>query len=159
MSTILITAANSAQAQQLKNVLGAGDVILGDYLDIPEVLLKSGKMIKTPNPKSAAFIHQMLALCLDKHISKVYALRRDELLPLEEARQLFAEFDIKLIIPSKKIIDNNLPHHVIAGNIVIVENGRVVEGDFLNAVALLQDNTINGVFKVNTEDYIIFTAD
>lgn len=155
----LITAANSAQAQQLKKILLLEDAILGDYHDIPDLLVQTGKWIKTPSPKSTAFVHQMLSLCLDKQINKVYALRRSELLPLAEARQLFDEFDIKLIIPTKDIIDNNIPHQVIGGGVVIVEKGRVVEGDFLNAVALLQDKTINGVFKVNTQDYIIFTAD
>jgi len=157
--SILITAANSAQAQQLKNILAIDDVILGDHHDIPDLLVKSGKMVVTPNPKSSAFVHQMLALCLDKQINKLYPLRRSELLPLAEARQLFEEFDITLMVPSIDIINNNIPHAVINGHIVIVEKGRVVEGDFLDAVALLQDKTINGVFKVNTEDYIIFTAD
>lgn len=156
---VLITAANSAQAQQLKNILGLKDAILGDYHDIPDLLINTGKMVKTPSPKSTAFVHQMLAFCLDKQIDKIYPLRRAELLPLAEARQLFEEFDIILMIPTKDIIDNNLPHQVIGGQVVIVENGRVVEGDFLDAVTLLQDKTINGIFKVNTEDYIIFTAD
>jgi hypothetical protein len=157
--SILITGANSAQAQQLKNILVIDDVILGDYQDIPELLVKAGKMVVTPSPKSSAFVHQMLALCLDKQIDKLYPLRRAELLPLAEARQLFEEFDITVVVPSVNIIANNIPHEVIGGRVVIVEKGRVVEGDFLNAVALLQDKTINGVFKVNTEDYIIFTAD
>ncbi|MEO6521451.1 MAG: hypothetical protein ABIN91_07235 [Mucilaginibacter sp.] len=156
---VLITAANSAQAQQLKNILAIDDVILGDHYDMPELLVKSGKMVVTPNPKSSAFVHQMLALCLDKQIDKLYPLRRAELLPLAEARQLFEEFDITLVVPSVNTIANNIPHKVIGGRVVIVEKGRVVEGDFLNAVALLQDKTLNGVFKVNTEDYIIFTAD
>lgn len=156
---VLITAANSAQAQQLKNILSADDILLGDYQDMPDLLLKSGKMLRTPSPKSSAFIHQMLALCLDKQINKLYVLRRSELAPLAEARQLFDEFDIKLMIPSKDVIDNNTPHDVAGGEVVIIEDGRVVEGDFLDAVVLLQDKNINGVFKVNTHDYILFTAD
>ncbi|RKR85444.1 hypothetical protein BDD43_5715 [Mucilaginibacter gracilis] len=155
----LITAANSAQAQQLKKILGPDDVILGDYQDIPELMVTAGRMVKTPNPRSAAFVHQMLSLCLDKQISKVYALRRDELLPLAQARQLFEEFDITLIIPSTELIDNNPPPQTLTGDIVILESGRVVVGDFLNAVALLHNKTTNGVFKVNNENYIIFTAD
>jgi len=156
----LITAANSAQAQQLKNLLPVDDVLLGDYQDIPEIFVKSGKMVITPNPKSTAFIHQMLALCLDKQINKLYVLRREELLPLAEAHQLFDEFDIKLMIPTKEmIVANNQAEQITDGHIVIVESGRVVEGDYLDAVTLLQDKTNNGVFKVNTYNYIIFTAD
>ena len=108
MST-LITAANSAQAQQLKSVLATEDIVLGDYQDIPDFMVKSGKLIKTPNPNSPAFIHEMLALCLDKGITRVFALRKQELLLLSEATLLFSEFDIQLSIPPREAI-----HSIIA---------------------------------------------
>lgn len=162
--SILITAANSAQAYQLKTMLQTDALILlGDYHDIPEVLVKAGKMIKTPNPESQSFVHEMLALCLDNSIAELYALRRSELLPLAEARQLFSEFDIKLFIPDKEMIENNMTHPVIDGRIVVVENGEIIKGDTLNNVFNLhpfgESWKGDGVFKVNPHDYMIFTAD
>jgi len=64
----LITGAASAKAYRLKNTLGTKEIMLGDYMDLPDVLVQSGKIIALPNPENAAFTHQMLALCLDKAI-------------------------------------------------------------------------------------------
>jgi hypothetical protein len=96
---ILVTAATSAEAYQLKNQLTDDQVILGDYFDLPEIMIRSGKMIKLPNPASNAYSHQLLTLCLDDNIEAVYALRDEEKQPLQEAIQLFEEYSIKIIIP------------------------------------------------------------
>jgi hypothetical protein len=95
--SILITSANSAAAYQLKTKLNADQVILGDYEELPALMLKSGKMIQLPNPKSASYSHQMLTLCLDKGIEAVYPLREEEAVLLKEAEQLFKEYDINIV--------------------------------------------------------------
>ena len=96
MST-LITSANSAAAYQLKSKLNADEVILGDYEELPALMVKSGKMIQLPNPKSASYSHQMLTLCLDKGIKTVYPLREEEATLLKESDQLFREYDINIL--------------------------------------------------------------
>lgn len=93
---ILITAANSAEAYQLKSKMTADTVILGDYLDLPEVMLKTGKMIRLPNPESVSYTHEMLTLCLDKNIDSVYPLRAGEAKLLKESEQLFNEYNITI---------------------------------------------------------------
>ncbi|WP_461452017.1 hypothetical protein [Mucilaginibacter sp.] len=95
--SILITSANSAAAYQLKSKLFTGDIILGDYEALPDLMIKSGKMLRLPDPKSASYSHQMLTLCLDKVIDEVYALRDEEASLLREAEQLFFEYGIKII--------------------------------------------------------------
>lgn len=157
--SILITAANAAQAYQLQGVLNSeGHVFLGDYQDIPDLMVKSGLMIKTPNPNDSSFIHKMLALCLDKSITAIYPLRKAELLLLAEARLLFTEFDITLYIPEMDII--NADEHTIAdGKIVVIENGSIVAGD-LTHDSLLADELRNGIFSINNNgDHQIFTVD
>lgn len=94
---ILITAASSANAHRLKSKLTNDHVILGDYRDLPDILLKSGKLIKLPNPNSVSYMHEMLTLCLDMQINTVYALSNEEQTPLTSAKQLFAEYGIKTI--------------------------------------------------------------
>jgi hypothetical protein len=96
---ILITAANSAGAYRLKNQLNSDTIILGDYNQLPDVMLKSGKMIKLPNPASVAYAHEMLTLCLDKDITTVYPLNNDEMALLNEAAQLFKEYNIDILQP------------------------------------------------------------
>jgi hypothetical protein len=92
----LITAANSAAAQRLRNKLNSADILLGDHLDLPEFMLKSANMILLPNPASLAYAHEMLTLCLDKQIDTVYALRDEEKVLLNEAEQLFKEYGITI---------------------------------------------------------------
>jgi hypothetical protein len=94
--SILITSANSADAYQLKSKLNADGIILGDYEELPVLMLKSGKMIQLPNPKSASYSHQMLTLCLDKGIQTVYPLREEEAMLLKESEQLFNEYGITI---------------------------------------------------------------
>jgi hypothetical protein len=94
--SILITAATSAQAYQLKNKLEGQDIILGDHMDLPEFMVKTGKMIVLPKPTSASYTHEMLALCLDKGVEQVYLLRADETELLLKAETLFNEYNITL---------------------------------------------------------------
>lgn len=93
---ILITAAASAGSYQLKNKLENNDIILGDYMELPELMLKTGKMIRLPNPASGSYSHQVLTLCLDKGIDTIYPLREEEQGLLKEAAQLFEEYGIEI---------------------------------------------------------------
>jgi len=105
--SILITAATSAQAYKLKAKLdNSENILLGDYLELPQVMIKSGAMIVTPDPKNASFAHLTLTLALDKQITKIYPLRHAELTLLQEAQTLFAEFDIEICTPENEFITN-----------------------------------------------------
>ena len=99
----LITGAASAEAYKLKSALGREAVILGDYMELPDVLVRSDKVIVLPNPKHAAYAHQMLALCLDKAINSIYVLREEEKELLLNAKQLFWEYDIQIETADDKV--------------------------------------------------------
>jgi hypothetical protein len=99
----LITAANSSEAYSLKNALNIDDVLLGDYMELPEVLVQSGKVLRLPDPGNIAYTHQMLALCLDKQVDTIYALREQEKYLLLDAKQLFYEYGIQIKIPGDKV--------------------------------------------------------
>ncbi|HEY4197092.1 MAG TPA: hypothetical protein VGM63_16230 [Mucilaginibacter sp.] len=99
----LITAANSSGAYSLKNTLAADHTLLGDYLELPDLLIKSGKVLRLPDPRNAAYTHQMLALCLDKDIDTIYALRDEEMHLLQNAKQLFIEYNIIIKAADDKI--------------------------------------------------------
>jgi len=100
---ILITAAASSDAYSLKNTLNTDDILLGDYFELPDLLIQSGKVLRLPDPESIAYTHQMLALCLDRDIDTVYALREPEKQLLLSARQLFQEYNIKIQSTDDKI--------------------------------------------------------
>ena len=94
--SILITAASTAKAHQLKNKLNSLNTVLGDFEDLPELLLKSKSIIKLANPNSENYIHLMLSICLDNDIIGIYPLRELEFNKLQEAKQLFEEYGIEL---------------------------------------------------------------
>lgn len=94
--SVLITAASTAKAYQIKGTMQANEIILGDYEELPEVMIKAGKMIKLPNPKSASYMHEMLALCLDKGITQIFPLRNIEMQLLKEAQLLYDEYGINI---------------------------------------------------------------
>ena len=100
---ILITAAVSAEAYSLKKTLNTDNVLLGDYQELPDVLLKAGKVIQLPNPQSSSYTHQMLTLCLDRDIDTIYTLRMQEEQLLTDARQLFAEYNINIMSANDKV--------------------------------------------------------
>ena len=87
----------SANAHRLKTILSTEKIILGDYADIPAFMLQPGKMVKLPNHASDSYTHQMLALCLDNHISQLYALEEQEYGILALATQLFDEYGIQIL--------------------------------------------------------------
>lgn len=101
--SILITAANSAKAHQLKNKITDSIVVLGDYLTLPDFMVKTGAMLRLPNPQVNTYTHQMLALCLDNSITAIYPLNVSEAKLLVESMQLFKEYGIEI-----HITDNDL---------------------------------------------------
>jgi hypothetical protein len=101
MANILITEALSAKAYQLKSEYSANAVtiIMGDFNEVPEVMVKSGSIKKLPQPASPAYPHQMLTFCLDNNVNAVFVLNEQEMGALEPAMQLFFEYgiDIQLV--------------------------------------------------------------
>jgi len=95
---ILITAANSAEAYNQKRSLNSDKILLGDYLEVPEVLVRSGKLLQLPDPGNPSYQHLFLAMCLDKQVDTVYALRNAEKEMLAAAKTLFDEYGINLIL-------------------------------------------------------------
>lgn len=94
---ILITAANAAPAYKQKNKLNGAEIIMGDYMDLPDFMLKPGQLIRLPNPASPSYTHEMLALCLDLGVSKVYLFREQETQLLKQSEVLFNEYNITII--------------------------------------------------------------
>ena len=91
----LITGAATSMAYKVKNSLATDKIILGDFAELPSTML-SKTMIQLPNPASPSYAHQMLALCLDKEIDHIYALKKEEQSQLNTAKQLFREYGINI---------------------------------------------------------------
>jgi hypothetical protein len=92
---ILITAATTAAAHQLKNRLSTDEVILGDHADLP--VFMRNNIIKLPNPASDTYTHEMLKICLDEGIDQLYTLTAQEADVLLISDQLFKEYNITIV--------------------------------------------------------------
>lgn len=99
MTNVLITEALSAASHRFKKTITGNNILMGDFNELPEVMLKSGAIRKLPNPQSASYPHQILAFCLDNNVNTVYTLNEDEFDALQPAAQLFLEYgiDIQLV--------------------------------------------------------------
>ncbi len=99
MENILVTEALSAAAHRFKKQFTNGNVLMGDFNEIPEVMLKLGTIKKLPVPQSPSYPHQILTFCLDNNINAIYLLNSLEFAALQPASQLFLEYgiDIQLI--------------------------------------------------------------
>ena len=103
--------------------------------------------MKIPAANSTSFSHLLLAQCLDLNIEVVYPLKRFEILALAEARLLFDEYGVKVMVPDKLVAENLLLTNVEKGELVIKD-----------AVGEIPDR---GVFVINAETNMLklFTAD
>ncbi|NHA04392.1 hypothetical protein G7092_11325 [Mucilaginibacter sp. HC2] len=101
--SILITAANSASAYKLKNQLNSDNIIMGDHMDLPDFMLKPGKLIRLPDPKSVSYTHEMLTLCLDMGVEAIYLFRQTEIDLLLKAQILFNEYNIKILVEGNEL--------------------------------------------------------
>ncbi|HEX8378387.1 MAG TPA: hypothetical protein VF602_11275 [Pedobacter sp.] len=145
---ILITAASTAQAYQLSRFLNTGkNIFFGDSADLPKIDVEGKSFIKIPASNSASFSHLLLAQCLDLNIKVVYPLKRFEILALAEARLLFDEYGVKVMVPDKLVAENLLLPNVEKGELVIKD--------------LVGEIPDRGVFVINAETNMLklFTAD
>jgi hypothetical protein len=145
---ILITAASTAQAHKLSRFVDAREkVFLGDSEDLPGISLGNKLFTKIPPSNSASFSHLLLAICLDLNINQVFPLKKAEVLALAEARQLFDEYGIKVMVPERRIAEDLFSISIKKGEIIIKDTvGEVPD---------------RGVFVIDAEtnNLKLFTAD
>src|SRR5687768_4493249 len=121
----LITAASYAQAYKLERLLNLSNVIIADFRDLPQLAYPNKKFMKISEGSSASYAHEMLDMALNAGITKIFPLYKSEILPLAEARQLFLEYGISVIVPSILWLKglNNRVDTLQTGDFVVIEEG------------------------------------
>ncbi len=97
MSFVLVTGAASAAAYKVKSLFNSDNLLFGDYEPLPP--MPSLRIL--PSPSSASYIADFLKFCLEENITQVYTIRRKEVLALMNAKLLFEEYGIQLVLPTK----------------------------------------------------------
>ena len=158
----LITAASHSQAYKLERLLALSDVTFADYQDLPQLAYPGKKLLKIPAGNSPSYAHEMLDLALNSGISRIFPLYTEEILPLAEARQLFAEYGISVIVPSLLWVKKHAEmRSAQAGELLVLEGGRTLAGN-LPMHVLLPEEDLTGIFVLQESHqgpvFTIFTV-
>jgi hypothetical protein len=97
MTKTLITCGNNPSIYFLEKWLPDNSFIYGDTAFIAQNSIT--QQVLLPSVLQADFIHQLLNICLDQQIERVFAMAAAEQELLAEAVELFAEFNINLNLP------------------------------------------------------------
>jgi hypothetical protein len=139
----LITAGLSQQAYRLQRILNSQDVIYADISALPFIPGRRGLII--PSYHSMSFTHEILKICLDHRIDRVFPLVYGEITELSKARLLFSEYNISLVIPSNRWLENNPSTSVShISEMAVLENGSLIAGTLPPEPGLESEET--GVF-------------
>ena len=151
LSKVLITQGTRPFAQRVAKQLlpPEANVLFGSADEVPAVLLNTGNYLRITHPKMPAFAHEMLKICLDHVVDVLIPLGRDELFPLAEARQLFAEYGIAIWLPdvvdlAELTIIENPPRQL---PLLLLRDGVPV-ADTIDAQ---QYGSLSGIFSVSDE--------
>lgn len=107
MKKILITFGTRPLAMRIaKKIAGNFEVLYASSEEIPELLLKSGNYVSIPKGLLPTFAHEVLKLSLDQQVDYVLPLGGFELEALAEAKVLFDEYQIAVLVPDKDILDS-----------------------------------------------------
>lgn|SRR5690606_1309778 len=99
MNKILITYGTRPLAQRVSKLLRSKfEILYCSNESIPDLLLK-GDYRKIPTGVDPTFAHELLKLCLDDGCQYILPLGKMELGALHQARVLFKEYDIDILIP------------------------------------------------------------
>lgn len=148
MDRILITYGTRPFAQRVARLLDSSDrMVYGSCEPTPQLMLDSGKYTEIPHGSSPSFSHEMLKCCLDRGVGLLIPLGTAELRSLAEAKQLFAEYDIHILVPDSERLEE----------VQTMENppARMPLDIILDGVSLLGKEGVHeelsGVFVVDIE--------
>ena len=147
--SILITAANHSSAHKLARLLNSPDVIFADYTDNSQLKYSGKRFITIPAGNSSSYAHELLTICLNLKIEKIYPLYIDEMKALSEAKQLFNEYGIKVIVPDMDHLENLGITAVPAKfEFLIIADSKIVAGNPTESLNL-PEGLEAGIFWIN----------
>lgn len=146
MKRILITFGTEPLAQRIGKLLADQYTLLyASSQPFPEILLKQNYR-KLPTSSNPTYVHEALKLALDEAVDFILPLGKGELQALQEARILFEEYGISLLMPARLddvlIVEKPEKHFDIQ---VIAEgkdllNGTTVSEPSFSGAAIVSDS-------------------
>jgi len=153
---LLITQGTTPFAQRIAKRFGDERRIRYYFVSsdpIPDVLIRSGSYKEIPAANEATFVHELLKLALDRQVTHLLPLGMDEVLLLTDAKQLFIEYDIQILVPDRAALAGlevmeNPPRQL---ELVLLEKGlRITQNGQREEPPI--DEALSGVFCISDED-------
>lgn len=148
--SVLITAASHAEAYKLERLLQLPDVIFADNQELPHLAFSGKQFLRIPTGNSASYAHEMLDIALNSGIERIFPLYPEELLPLAEARQLFFEYGISVMVPTVLWLKGQVTESESSSlQPVVIERGNVIAGKLPDGILLPEEN-FSGIFYIES---------
>ena len=148
--SVLITAASHAEAYKLERLLQIPGVIFADNQELPHLAFSGKQFLRIPKGDSASYAHEMLDLALNNGISRIFPLASEELMPFAEARQLFFEYGISVMVPSVLWLKAQVTtSKKSSSQPVVIERGEVIAGKMPDGILLPEPN-FSGIFYIES---------
>src|SRR5690606_6338360 len=146
MEKILLTFGTRPFAQRLGNMLSSQyTCYYGSSEPFPDLLLRQ-RYSRIPTAANPVFVHEVLKTCLDKGCTFVLPLGETELGPLAEARVLFEEYGIAVLVPQDwehmAVLSDpreEVDVRILRGGIDMI-TGRSAAADGFSGVVVLSDS-------------------
>lgn len=144
---ILITFGTRGLGQRIAKLVGNEfEIFFASSEEIPSLLLNSGKYFKVPTGLQPTYAHEILKISLDHQIDYVLPLGGFEFEPLAAAKVLFAEYDIKVIVPTQDVLHDyfvieNPPKEL---SLVVLIGGQSLIDDFKT-----ENSGLDGLFVIS----------
>ena len=158
---ILITGGTSATALKLCNALSGHQIILGDYGQVPNIKSAAYTMVSLGDKNEETIAHNLLNCCLDNEVDAILPLQNFEIEPLSKSEVLFQEFNIKLLLPNRDILNAyfsiNEIHKSI--NYTIYIDGEITFSTVDENLLIMhgRGENLNGAFYFNDDKLQLIT--
>ncbi|MBC7416678.1 MAG: hypothetical protein H7325_00800 [Pedobacter sp.] len=148
---ILITGGKNAKVFKLLKAFDHDFVVFGDYDEVPAISTPSYCFANLGKKNEQSVAHVLLNFCLSESIEILIPTHSFEVEQMAKAIQLFAEYNIKVLLPSMDQLHDYLKEtKPINPSLIILNKGESLFSSAENRLDLVSDD-LSGVFEVDSE--------
>lgn len=148
---ILVTGGKNAKVLKLLKAFPEDFIVFADYGEVPEVATSTYRFASLGEKNEQSIAHVFLDFCLSESIEMIVPTHGFEIEQMAKASQLFAEYDIKILLPDVNELKLYLKKtYFLNPSFLIVNEGKVIFSSTENIITSLPAN-LSGVFELQSE--------
>ncbi|MGY3052515.1 hypothetical protein ACVWYG_000705 [Pedobacter sp. UYEF25] len=145
---ILITGGKNAKVFKLLRAFDRDFVIFGDYEEVPAISSSSYRFANLGKKNEQSVAHVLLEFCISESIEVLIPTHTFEVEQMAKAIQLFAEYNITVLLPKQDEIDNYLEEiNLVSPSLLIFRQGELIFSTEEIDIAI--PNALSGVFEID----------